>query len=96
MYQPLENVYKYNIFITASNLCLFNYIVEVCADIYEAYYVMYLVSSTVCAFFGYFVEVFHVAAVQSQHSSEFSEQDARTGSDSRAGASYQGHFPLQR
>ena len=55
----------------------------------------YLCSSTVGALFGYLVEVFHVAAVQSQQSSELREQDARTCPDARAGPRYQSHFVLQ-
>lgn len=55
----------------------------------------YLCSSTVGALFGYLVEVFHVAAVQSQQSSELGEQDARTCPDARAGPRYQSHLALQ-
>lgn len=56
----------------------------------------YLCSSTVGALFGYFVEVFHVAAVKRQQGSEFGEQDAGAGPDARAGTRNQGHLPLQR
>ncbi len=55
----------------------------------------YLCSSTVGALFGYFVEVFHVAAVQSQQGSEFGEQDACACPDARAGSRNQGHFAPQ-
>ena len=55
----------------------------------------YLCSSTVGALFGYLAEVFHVAAIQSQQSSELGEQDARTCPDARAGPRYQSHFALQ-
>lgn len=56
---------------------------------------MYLRRPSLGALLGHFVQVVHVAAVESQQSSEFGEQDARAGADARAGPGDQSHFAPQ-
>lgn len=56
---------------------------------------LYLGRPSLGALLGHFVQVVHVAAVESQQSSEFGEQDARPGADARAGPGDQSHFAPQ-